>query len=78
MIYSKRDFGVGLVAELNKGFDVVRLSRWAYATYLRHCPDLEAGLSDVMMEVVAMEEGPEFEFAEGELRDLAEKLSGAS
>ena len=76
MSYTKRDFGIDLTEELDKGFDVVRLSRWAYATHLDHCHELEEGLTDVMMEVIAMQEGPEFEFNEEELRDLAEKLSG--
>ena len=74
MTYTNRDFATGLAQELDKGFDIIRLSRWAYATYLRHARELEEGLSDMMMQVIAMEEGPEFEFVEEELRDFVKCL----
>lgn len=75
MTYSKRQFGIDLRNELAKGFDVVRLSRWAFGVRMERCRDFENGLDDIVMSVVAMEEGREFEYSEAEFRELAEQLS---
>ena len=72
--YSKHDFGFGLLSEIERGFDVVRLSRWAFSVQMDHGREFEEGLDDIVMSVVAMEEGPEFEYSQTELRDLARKL----
>jgi hypothetical protein len=76
--YSKREFGQALLSEMAKGFDVVRLSRWAFAVRLEHEREFEEGLDDIVMSIVAMEEGPEFEYSEVELRDLAQGLCSAA
>ena len=76
MIYTRSDFGKELASELDNGFDVTHTSRWAYSVYLEKCGDFEAGLDDVVLQVVAMEEGPEFEFTEAELRQTSLKLQG--
>jgi hypothetical protein len=75
MNYTLNQFGTDLLAELNRGYDVVRISRWAYTRYLERCRALDPGLGEKIMEVVAMEEGPEFEMSENELREFAINLS---
>jgi hypothetical protein len=74
MTYTKRDFGTDLRIEMQKGFDVDRLSQWAYVTYLDHASELECGLYDKIMDVVVMQEGDEFHLTEEQLRALADSL----
>lgn len=74
MSYRKADFGKALLNELDRGYDVKRLAKWAYEVHLDHADDLEDGLNSEMMTVVAMSEGPEFQLKENELRRLAARL----
>lgn len=74
MSYPKKDFGLRLKEQLNIGYDVVRVARWAYQEYLDHCSELEPGLKSEMMKIIAMEEGPEFEMSEQEIQTLANEL----
>ncbi len=74
MNYSKQEFGQALKRQLLSGYDVVKLARWAHNLFLEHCSHLEPGLQEILMQVVAMEEGPEFEFSEAELKELADDL----
>ena len=71
MTYTRNDFGRDLLTELERGFDVVRLSRWAMAIHMKHCRETDPELDKIIMSIVAMEEGPEFEFSEQEVRRLA-------
>jgi hypothetical protein len=74
MTYSRQDFGRDLLSELDEGYDVVRLSRWAMSVYMQQCQKTEPELDKLIMSIVAMEEGPEFEYKEPELRELASQL----
>ena len=74
MRYALQDFGQDLLQELEQGFNVVRLSRWAMRLYSDPDRDHNDAVDDAVMEVVVMEEGPEFEMSEQELRDFAERL----
>jgi hypothetical protein len=74
MSYSKAQFGKDLLEKLDQGYDIVRLSKWALSVYLDKCRDFESGVYDAVMQVNAMEHGPEFEMSEEELRDFAEGL----
>ena len=66
-------FAEGLRAELSCGYDVVRISRWAYRQ-LTSQREIASELEAEILKVVAMEEGPEFEFSEDELREFANAL----
>ncbi len=74
MNYSKQEFGQALKRQLLSDYDVVRLARWAHDLFLEHSSHLEPGLQEILMQIVAMEEGTEFEFSEAELKKLAEEL----
>jgi hypothetical protein len=74
MTYTRQDFGRDLMAELTRGYDVVRLSRWAMSVYMKNCQETDAELDKAIMGVVAMEEGPQFEISEQELRQMADEL----
>ncbi|HHC23806.1 MAG TPA: hypothetical protein ENK58_00115 [Desulfobacterales bacterium] len=74
MNYSKQEFGQALKSQLLSGYDIVRFARWAHDLFLEHSSHLEPGLQEVLMQIVAMEEGPEFEFSESELEELSKSL----
>jgi hypothetical protein len=74
--YTKHDFVDGLKAEVAGGLDVVAVSRWAYRMFLEHIRALEDGLKPAIMQIVAMEEGPEFEMTLEELLAFADALLG--
>lgn len=76
MTYSKRDFSKDLEAQLNLGYDPERIGRWAYRMSLEHCREADTELEDIMYELAVMEEGPEFERPESELRELVKLLKG--
>jgi hypothetical protein len=74
MSYTLKQFGTELLGELSLGFEVVRISRWAHGRYVSNCRGLDAAVRGTIMQVVAMEEGPEFEMSESELKEFAERL----
>jgi hypothetical protein len=74
MIYSQYDFGVELIEEINRGYDIVRISRWAYSVYLKHAGDIDEQLEKIIMTVVAIGEGPEFEYSCDQLIQMANEL----
>lgn len=74
MIYTKQKFAKGLIKQLSLGYDVERISRWAYKIYMEYCDKFEPGLRDTVMEIVTMEEGFEFEMSEDELLKIAKDL----
>jgi hypothetical protein len=76
MTYSKRDFSKDLEAQLNLGYDPERIGRWAYSMWFGHCREADAELKEIMYELAVMEEGPEFERPESELRELVKLLKG--
>ena len=76
MSYTLHQFGTELLLELNDDFDVVRVSRWAYEKYISNCRDVDQLTRAAMMQIVAMDEGPEFEMNESELRKFAHDLRG--
>jgi len=58
MTYTRKQFARDLLAELDNGYDVVRIARWAFSKKMD--PDLrieDPGLDAMVMQVVAMEEG---------------------
>jgi len=75
MTYSKHQFGVELQQQIEKGVDITRIARWAHHNVcLRHALEMDPELKDIVMQIIAMEEGPEFEFSEEELRKTVEDL----
>lgn len=64
-----------LQAELDKGYDVVRVARVAFQLYQDYGVELTPDLDETLLQLMAMEEGSEFEYSEEELRVLVEKLA---
>jgi hypothetical protein len=74
MSYLGRDFGKELEQELSKGYDVLRIARMALSAYQDHCREVSSDLYKRMFQVIAMEEGPEFELSAQQLRELVKSL----
>jgi len=75
MTYTKKIFAERLSQQIVLKYDIIRIARWAYDEFTLNCRDLEPGLKSEMMRIIAMEEGPEFEMTEQEIREFARSLS---
>lgn len=76
MTFTAKELSSVLRAELDKGYDVVRIARVAFQLYQDHGIGLAPNLDEKLLQLMAMEEGPEFEYSEEELRALSEELAG--
>lgn len=74
MTYTAKDFGMELLDQVEIGFDVVRIARWAHQKYMDSGIEVEESVQQAILQIVAMEEGPEFEMDEKELIAFANKL----
>lgn len=75
MTYTERDFRGELEREVSKGYDVVRIARMAFGVYHEHVREIGPDLKQKIFQIVAMEEGPEFELSEQELWEFARSLT---
>lgn len=75
MSYTAQDFRRHLERELSQGYDVVRIARSAFSAYQEHCRDVSPELYKKMFQIIAMEEGPEFELSESQLWEFARSLA---
>ncbi|WP_116964633.1 hypothetical protein [Fastidiosibacter lacustris] len=74
MTFTAKELSSVLQAELDKGYDVVRIARVAFQLYQDHGVGLAPDLDEILLQLMAMEEGPEFEYSVEELRKLAQDL----
>jgi hypothetical protein len=72
-MYTKEEFGKELEQELTNEFNVIQLARWAFDKYLKHI-ETEDDLNEIIMQIVVMEEGPEFEYTKEEFLKIAKDL----
>jgi hypothetical protein len=79
MKYTDTQFGMELLAQLDQGYDPMRIAKWAYTMYLD--PD-RRGCSqqvlDALIDIFTMEEGEEFHIPEEELRATAERFASSA
>ncbi len=73
-IMNKQRIGEELKLQLEKGYDIVKISRWAYKLFDENCCALDPPSREILQCLFSMEDDPQFEYAENELRLLAEKL----
>jgi hypothetical protein len=75
MKYSKKEIREELKKELDRGYDITRISNWAYnLLYIETRGQLFPEICSVLRDISVMDAGPEFEYSERELRLLAELL----
>ncbi len=66
--------GEALKSELKKGYDIVRLSRWAFKVYSNNVRALTPCTNNVLQYLFSMEDDPQFEYTEDELHEISEML----
>jgi len=74
MKHTKNEIGKELKIQLDKSYNIERISNWAYDLFIslrgKPSPDLDSILNRISL----MAAGPEFEYTEEELKLLAEML----
>ena len=71
---NKQLVGKELKSELAQGYDIVRISRWAFRVYSEDPRSLDFSLREILESLFAMEDDPQFELTAEELSNLADKL----
>ena len=72
MRYSDQEFGRDLLAQLDAGYDPVRIARWAYGKFLgTGVDDRSDAVREALIDLFTMEEGEEFHIPEEKLRATA-------
>jgi hypothetical protein len=71
---NRQQFGKELQSQLSKGFDVVKISRWAYQVYSNNCRNIDPDMREILEYLFSMEDDPQFEYTEQELKLLAQKI----
>ena len=74
MKFSKKEIGAALNEELNKGYNIERISNWAEDLFISMRDKRSTELDNILRHIFLMDAGPEFEYTEQELRLLAEML----
>ena len=69
------ELGMLLEKALVGDFDTTKVSRAAYEVYHQYGLNLTPEMDHIILTLMAMEEGPEFERNESEVRDLWAKLA---
>jgi hypothetical protein len=77
MTYTAKQFALGLRNQLDMGYDVKRIADWAHGEYLCHGRSFAPEVQSVVMKIVAMDEGPQFELSEEDIRRLIADISGS-
>lgn len=70
---NKQNIGKGLKAELLKGYDIVRISRWAFQIFSNE-KSLDSAERDILEKLFSMGDDPQFELSQEELTQLADTL----
>jgi 3-dehydroquinate dehydratase len=73
-MYSQADLAIDLERALVKGFDVFRISKVAFEIYQNHGLEITAPMDRVLLTLMAMEEGEEFELTESEFLALISEI----
>ncbi|WP_120497424.1 hypothetical protein [Kiloniella sp. EL199] len=74
MAYSAKNLGDALGKEMAHGYRARKIARLASKIHHNHRRELSRYLDCKLMQLTAMEEGPEFELSEGEMQHLISEL----
>ena len=73
-MYIKQQFGKELKEKINKKVDIYDIGRWSYSMYYEHMLEIDDDFREFLINLNAMEDGPEFERSYEELEDIADRL----
>ena len=74
MSYSKEDLVRELEAAIGSEYDPVRIAKVAFQIYHLHNHEISRDVHELLMDLVVMEEGKEFEMSEAEFKELLDSL----
>lgn len=77
MSYTNCDLVRELEDATSHGYDVAAIARTAFSIYHLHGRDLSSEMDRMLLTLMAMEEGEEFELSESEFRLMLESLRAA-
>ncbi|ROO39343.1 hypothetical protein BIV08_18990 [Pseudomonas sp. AF76] len=73
-MYSQADLATDLEKTLVDGFEIFRISKAAFEIYQNHGLEITAPMDRVLLTLIAMEEGEEFELTEAEFLALISEI----
>jgi hypothetical protein len=71
---NKKALGEELKIEISKGFNIVRISQWAFQLYSENLNFLNSEICDILETLFSMEDDLQFELTKEQLEDLADRL----
>ncbi len=71
---NKKQIGEALKSELAKGYDIVKISRWAFSIYSENLRSLTPSLCEILENLFVMEDDQQFELTQGQIEEIANKL----
>lgn len=74
MAYTQKQFGEELKEKIARREPISFISDWAHALYLQYLTDAGSNLDDVLLVLVTMDAGPEFELSYEKLNEIADRL----
>ena len=75
MAYSAKNLCEALGKEMEHGYRANKVAKLAGKIHNDHCQELTPYLDCKLLQLTAMEEGPDFEFSEGEMNHLIQELN---
>lgn len=73
MTYTDQQFGSELLAQLDQGYDPLRIAQWADRIFLNS--DYTNAVREALIDIFTMQEGEEFHIPEAELRKRAQEFA---
>jgi len=72
MSYSRQNFSQELdhILKRNEEIDCTQIANWAFKTRVENLPSIDPDVSNWMLQLGAMDMGPEFEFTKEELHEI--------
>lgn len=74
MAYTQKEFGLELKKRIKAKQDLAIIGRWAFGRYWLYKMEIDHAFQNLLKNLSAMENGPEFEFSYEELNKIADKL----
>ncbi|CUI18078.1 hypothetical protein PNK_p0024 (plasmid) [Candidatus Protochlamydia naegleriophila] len=75
MKYTRKQLGIKLKNELDKGYDPKRIANWAHDLFYFSHNQFSDEVEQILQNLLLMEAGPEFEESEENIKKLIENLT---
>ena len=74
MAYTQKEFGLELKKRIKAKQGIAIIGRWAFGRYWSYKLEIDDDFQNLLKDLSAMENGPEFEFSYEELDQIADRL----